>query len=141
MVHDGDERRLHPICRGLNSGAAHAAGRVPVPCRRLLARPTSHAAWTLTVGVQSVASFEILAQLAINAWNVWFVDIPNGQRAGTIGQAAFVFVALAAVTIGAGVTGVLCGILPQVRWRAWLTGEMLDNWLSDCRFPRLVTSD
>ena len=50
--------------------------------------PTSNAAWTLTVGVLSVAIFEILVQLAINAWNGWFFDILDGRRAGTIGQVA-----------------------------------------------------
>ena len=92
--------------------------------------PTSRSAWMLTLGVVGVAIFEILVQLGINAWNGWFFDILDGRRAGTIGQAAVAFVVLAAATIGAGVAGVLCRILLQVRWRAWLTGEMLDNWLS-----------
>ena len=101
--------------------------------------PTSHSAWLLTIGVLGVAIFEIAVQLGINAWNGWFFDILDGRRAGTIGQAAIVFVALAAVTIGAGVTGVFCRMLLQVRWRAWLTGEMLDSWLSESRFMRLVS--
>ena len=101
--------------------------------------PTSRSAWMLTLGVVGVAIFEILVQLGINAWNGWFFDILDGRRAGTIGQAAVAFVVLAAATIGAGVAGGLCRILLQVRWRAWLTGEMLDNWLSENRFARLVS--
>jgi putative ATP-binding cassette transporter len=100
---------------------------------------TSRSAWILTVGVLGVAIFEILVQLGINAWNGWFFDILDAKRAGTISQAAVVFVALAAITIGAGVTGVLCRLLLQVRWREWLTGQILDNWLSEFRFARLVS--
>jgi len=99
----------------------------------------SHAAWMLSLGVVGVAIFEIVVQLGINTWNGWFFDILDGRREGTITQAALVFVGLAAVTIGAGVVGVLCRLLLQVRWREWLTGELLDRWLSEYRFMRLVS--
>jgi putative ATP-binding cassette transporter len=101
--------------------------------------PTGHSAWMLTFSVLSVAVLEILVQLGFNAWNGWFFDILDGRRAGTITEATVTFVALAVVTIGAGVVGVLCRMLLQVRWRAWLTGEMLDSWLSESRFMRLVS--
>jgi ABC-type uncharacterized transport system fused permease/ATPase subunit len=46
--------------------------------------PTGHSAWMLTLSVLSVAIFEILVQLGINAWNGRFFDIFDGRRAGTI---------------------------------------------------------
>jgi len=95
--------------------------------------------WLLTVGVIGIAVLEIVIQVGINEWNGWFFDILSGRRAGQLSTAVFVFIGLALAAIAAAATGVLCRQLLQVRWRRWLTSEMLDHWLADRRYMRLVS--
>lgn len=102
------------------------------------AAPKTHP-WLLTVGVIAIAVLEIVIQVGINEWNGWFFDILSGRRTGQLSSAVFVFIGLALAAIAAGATGVLCRLLLQVRWRRWLTSEMLDHWLADRRYLRLVS--
>jgi putative ATP-binding cassette transporter len=95
--------------------------------------------WLLTFGVIAIAVLEIVIQVAINEWNGWFFDILSGRRTGQLSSAVLVFIGLAFAAIAAGATGVLCRLLLQVRWRRWLTSEMLDHWLADRRYLRLVS--
>ena len=101
--------------------------------------PASVGPWVLTFGVLAIAVLEIVIQVGINHWNGWFFDILSGRRAGQLGHATLVFIGLAVAAIGAGATGVLCRMLLQVRWRQWLTSELLDHWLRDSRYLRLVS--
>ena len=101
--------------------------------------PASASPWLLTFGVLAVAVLEIVIQVGINQWNGWFFDILSGKSTGRLSHAALVFCGLAVAAIGAGATGVLCRLLLQVRWRQWLTSEMLEHWLRDSRYLRLVS--
>ena len=100
---------------------------------------TRFSAWTLTIAVLAVAVIEIVIQVGINEWNGWFFDILAGRRPGRLQDAVLLFAGLAFAAIAAGATGVLCRMLLQVRWRQWLTSEVLDHWLAERRYMRLVS--
>jgi putative ATP-binding cassette transporter len=100
--------------------------------------PSGGSAWLLTFTIFAVAVVEIIVQIGINSWNGWFFDILATREHGKLGYATLVFIGLALVAIGVAVLGVLCRLLLQVRWRQWLTSEMLDLWLSDYRYLRLL---
>lgn len=101
--------------------------------------PAGGSAWKLTFAIFAIAVAEIIVQIQINAWNGWFFNVLAAREHGQLGRVSLVFVGLAFVAIALGATGVLCRMLLQVRWRQWLTSEMLDLWLSDNRYMRLIS--
>ena len=95
--------------------------------------------WLLTFAIIAVAVGEIIVQLGINEWNGWFFDMLAKKQTGQLGRITLTFIGLAFAAIAMAALGVLCRMLLQVRWRQWLTSEMLDLWLADNRYMRLLT--
>lgn len=89
--------------------------------------------------VLMIAVVEIVIQVAINHWNGWFFDILSGKQRARRAYVVLVFIGLALSAVGAGVAGVLCRMLLQVRWRQWLTSELLDHWLAEQRYLGLMS--
>lgn len=102
-------------------------------------RHSARRSWLLTFVILAVAVAEIVVQLWINEWNGWFFDTLAKKEIGKLGHITLAFIGLAIAAIALGALGVLCRMLLQVRWRQWLTSELLDLWLSDNRFMRLLS--
>lgn len=102
-------------------------------------RQAANRSWLLTFAILFVAVGEIIVQLWINEWNGWFFDMLAKKETGRLTHLTLVFIGLAAVAIALAALGVLCRMLLQVRWRQWLTSELLDLWLSDNRYLRLLS--
>ncbi|MGL4636579.1 MAG: SbmA/BacA-like family transporter [Beijerinckiaceae bacterium] len=97
-------------------------------------------AWLLTFGIFAVALAEIGVQIALNRWNGWFFNALEKKDTTIMTTAVTLFVALAVVAIALSMMGLLFRMLLQVRWRAWVTEDLLTLWLGKNRIVRLLKS-
>ena len=65
----------------------------------------------------------------------------SARTARTLWAAVIVIVVLVALGAAFAVAMVWCRMTLQVKWRQWLTGEMLARWLSEQRYYRLAVTD
>ena len=87
----------------------------------------------------------MLANLAVNVginqWHKWFFDALEKKDATALVPLIVTIIVLVAVGAGFGVAMVRCRMTLQVKWRQWLTGELLGRWLSEQRYYRLAVTD
>jgi putative ATP-binding cassette transporter len=98
--------------------------------------PTRRIAFALTALLALALVLKLAVDVGMNRWNRWFFDAlerHDGQSAFT---AVIVFCGIVAGTAAVGVLVVRTREELQVRWRAWLTGRLLDGWLSRETFAR-----
>jgi putative ATP-binding cassette transporter len=128
--------------------ASVAAAERPFSARLFLERavgfwtgPTRTTAWTWTVGALALVLVNLAVNVGINQWNKWFFDALERKDASTLGTAVLVIVVLIAAGAASAVAMVLCRMTLQVKWRQWLTGDLLARWLSEQRYYRLAVTD
>ncbi|HWE17705.1 MAG TPA: ABC transporter ATP-binding protein/permease, partial [Hyphomicrobiaceae bacterium] len=94
-------------------------------------------AWLLSMGVFGLVIADLVIQVGINRWNGLFFDALERKDTASVlfGVELILMLALAAAASGAAF--VQCKMRLQVRWREWLTGRLIDRWLSDRRFYQL----
>ena len=83
----------------------------------------------------------LAVNVGINRWNKWFFDALERKDGSTLWTAVIVIVVLVALGAAFAVAMVWCRMTLQVKWRQWLTGEMLARWLSEQRYYRLAVTD
>lgn len=103
--------------------------------------PNSRMAWMWTAGALALVLVNLAINVGINRWNKWFFDALERKDASTLGMAVVVIVALIAAGAAFAVAMVWCRMTLQVKWRQWLTGDVLARWLSDQRYYRLAVTD
>jgi vitamin B12/bleomycin/antimicrobial peptide transport system ATP-binding/permease protein len=106
-------------------------------CRGFWQGPTRLVAWALSLGVLAFMGLTLGAQLAINSWHRQFFDALELRNWPGIVSTMWLlpaFVALYAVSQT--VFAVLKMVL-QMRWRQWLTSQIIGHWVSEQRYYRL----
>jgi vitamin B12/bleomycin/antimicrobial peptide transport system ATP-binding/permease protein len=98
-------------------------------------------AWLWTAGAILLIFANLAVNVGINRWNKWFFDALEGRNAGAVAPLFLTIVMLVAVGAAFAVAMVRCRMTLQVKWRQWLTGELLTRWLSDQRYYRLAVTD
>ena len=98
---------------------------------------TSRRAWGLTLGLVLVLSLSVGVTLAMNQWHKWFFNALEQKQGGTVGLAILVLGGIVAAMAGIGVGIVWTRESLQVRWREWLTGQLMTRWLDRNRFYHL----
>jgi vitamin B12/bleomycin/antimicrobial peptide transport system ATP-binding/permease protein len=117
------ERRVMVAFARLSSGFWHGA--------------TSRRAWGLTLGLVLFLSLSVGITLAMNQWHKWFFNALEQKQGGTVGVAILVLGGIVAAMAGIGVGIVWTRESLQVRWREWLTGQLMTRWLDRNRFYHL----
>ncbi len=127
---------------------AAAASERPFSARLFLNRavgfwtgPDSRNAWLWTSGALVLVFANLAVNVGINRWNKWFFDALERKDGSTLWTAVLVIVVLVALGAAFAVAMVWCRMTLQVKWRQWLTGEMLARWLSEQRYYRLAVTD
>jgi vitamin B12/bleomycin/antimicrobial peptide transport system ATP-binding/permease protein len=127
---------------------AAAASERPFSARLFLNRaigfwtgPNRRNAWLWTGGALALVFANLAVNVGINRWNKWFFDALERKDGTTLGTAVIVIVVLVALGAAFAVAMVWCRMTLQVKWRQWLTGEMLARWLSEQRYYRLAVTD
>jgi vitamin B12/bleomycin/antimicrobial peptide transport system ATP-binding/permease protein len=98
---------------------------------------TSRRAWGLTLGLVLFLSLSVGITLAMNQWHKWFFNALEQKQGGTVGIAILVLGGIVAAMAGIGVGIVWTRESLQVRWREWLTGQLMTRWLDRNRFYHL----
>jgi putative ATP-binding cassette transporter len=101
------------------------------------AASTSWVAWGLTLGLAACLALSVAATYALNLWNRWFFDGLGARDVDAVTQAVFVFPLIIAWMAAVGVGTVLTRETLQVRWRAWIVGQLVGQWLGNRRFYHL----
>jgi putative ATP-binding cassette transporter len=94
-------------------------------------------AWFLTIATIIVVLINLGVQYGINVWNRTFFDAlenRNGEAALTQG---LIFPPLAIASVALGVTAVYLRMTMQRRWRRWMSGHVIDHWLTNGRYYQL----
>jgi vitamin B12/bleomycin/antimicrobial peptide transport system ATP-binding/permease protein len=98
---------------------------------------TSRRAWGLTLGLVLFLLLSVGVTLAMNQWHKWFFNALEQKQGGTVGLAILVLGGIVAAMAGIGVGIVWTRESLQVRWREWLTGQLMTRWLDRNRFYHL----
>lgn len=94
-------------------------------------------AWTITLALVAFLSVSIAATLALNLWNKWFFDALAAKDGATLGRAVLVLGLIIAAMAAVGVGIVRSRETLQVRWREWVTRQLIERWLDRQRFYHL----
>ena len=94
-------------------------------------------AWPLTIGLLVLVLLTVAAQYGINLWNRAIFDALEKKESARVLSVAMIFFPLAGVAIVLGVANVYSRMSMQRRWRAWLTGHLLNEWLKNGRYYQL----
>lgn len=94
-------------------------------------------AWALTIGVVTCMVLTLLAQVGINRWHRQFFDALEIRNWPDMLMAIGWLPVIIAGYAASVTSFVLIRMTLQVRWRAWLTGKLVDRWIAEQRYYRL----
>ncbi|WP_406856057.1 SbmA/BacA-like family transporter [Alsobacter sp. KACC 23698] len=93
-------------------------------------------------GLAGLVVCSVILQLSIqyrlNYWGRDFFDAFGRRDGATLQSQALLFLPLAGASLLATVFAVWARMTTQRRWRAWLTGHLIDRWLLHERFRNLT---
>lgn len=102
--------------------------------------PTRLRAWGLTLGLATCLLASTGATIALNQWNRWFFDGLEQRNVSVLTSAVLLFAVIIAAMAAIGVAIVWTRETLQVRWRAWMVEQLLEQWLGRQRFYHLNVS-
>jgi vitamin B12/bleomycin/antimicrobial peptide transport system ATP-binding/permease protein len=97
-------------------------------------------AWRLTAAVLVLVLLTLGVQIGINRWNRLFFDALDHRNGLALWNAAIAIAGLAFVAALAAVLLVRSRMALQLRWRKWLTSELVWRWLTERRFYQLTVT-
>lgn len=103
--------------------------------------PTRRTAWIWTVGALLLIVANLMVAIGLNSWNRDFFDALERKDGSTLFTSVWVFLALIVAGAAFAVAMVKCRMTLQVRWREWLTGQLMARWLGEQRYYRLAITD
>lgn len=95
-------------------------------------------AWSLTFSVIFLVLLGLAVQIGVNKWNRFFFDALEHRNTGVMWVGALTICGLALLAALTAVLLVKCRMTLQLRWRQWLTNELIRTWLGDRRFYQLT---
>ena len=103
--------------------------------------PQRRTAWFWSVAALLVIFANLAVNVGYNRWNKWFFDALERKDTDTLVSATFVVLVLVVIGAGFAVLMTRCRMTLQIKWRQWLTAEMLQRWLSEQHYYRLAITD
>ena len=103
--------------------------------------PQRSGAWLWTAAALVLVLANLAVNVGINQWQKWFFDALEKKDATALVPLIAAIIVLVAVGAAFAVAMVRCRMTLQVKWRQWLTGELLTRWLSEQRYYRLAVTD
>jgi putative ATP-binding cassette transporter len=99
--------------------------------------PTAWSAWLLAALLVGTVLLQLAIQYRLNYWSRDFFDAFGRRDGPTLSAQALTFLPLAGASILVAVLAVWARMTTQRRWRAWLTGRLIDRWLANDLFRQL----
>jgi putative ATP-binding cassette transporter len=100
-------------------------------------RSGDRAAWPLTVLVVVILLGNLGLQYQLNLWNRSMFDALDGRDGARALHQALVFFPLIGAIVGVAAALTYVKMTIQRRWRTWLNGHVLDQWLTGGRYYQL----
>jgi vitamin B12/bleomycin/antimicrobial peptide transport system ATP-binding/permease protein len=97
-------------------------------------------AWFWTLLLAAVILINVGVNVLVNRWHGWFFDALEKKDAATAATAIMAFPAIVLAAAGVGVLILKARETLQVYWRQWLSGSLVDMWVTRRRFQRLGPS-
>ncbi len=99
--------------------------------------PDRYQAWTITLIVLLFVGIQLGSLIFWNLWNRWFFDALDHKDVPALWTNFALFPLIVLLNVVAA-TGLLVSRLTlQIRWREWLTKNILGWWIADQRYYRL----
>lgn len=92
----------------------------------------------LSAAVFSLVLLNLAVALLINRWNKFFFDSLEQKDVQSVGLGVAIVLGLALAAAAVAVGQVHARMRLQLNWRQWLTGSLIERWLSDRRFYQLT---
>jgi putative ATP-binding cassette transporter len=99
--------------------------------------PSAWRVWLLTALLVGTMLLQLAIQYRLNYWSRDFFDAFGRRDASTLRAQALAFLPLAGSSILVAVLAVWARMTTQRKWRAWLTGRLIDRWLANDLFRHL----
>lgn len=94
--------------------------------------------WTLATLLIVIVLLQLLVQYWLNLWNRTFFDALAARDGSVLWTQARLFALLLAASVGLGVLSVWGRMTAQRKWRESLTRQLIENWLQNGRYQRLM---
>ena len=98
---------------------------------------TAVQAWALVLVLGVAVILSIGANFGFSMWNRWFFDALEQKDYGKLGWSLLALLGIGVVWVAVDVVVVLSRETTQVRWREWLSGKVMQEWLARQRFYHL----
>jgi putative ATP-binding cassette transporter len=93
--------------------------------------------WFLTGGLLATIAVQLIIQYQLTVWNRVIFDALEKKDAEIVLFQAMIFPVLAVASVSSWVVLVYLRMTMQRRWRRWLSGHVIDRWLSGGRYYQL----
>jgi vitamin B12/bleomycin/antimicrobial peptide transport system ATP-binding/permease protein len=94
-------------------------------------------AWLLTFAALAVTLMNLVLQYRLNVWHRTMFDAIDKHDGSGVLHQTLIFFPLIAAVVGVAAVATLAKMTLQRRWRAWLNGHVLDQWLTNGRYYQL----
>lgn len=95
-------------------------------------------AWLLTFGLAFCLLANVSVQFTVNTWNRWFFNALEDRDGVVMVELVAVFAVLFAIVAAVGVGIVWTRETLQVRWREWVTRDLVARWFATGSYRRLA---
>jgi putative ATP-binding cassette transporter len=99
---------------------------------------TARTAWLLTGTLAALVFVNLGVALLINRWNKFFFDALEQRNVANVRLGIVIVLGLALGASAVAVAIVHARMRLQLRWRQWLTRNLVTQWLSERRFYQLT---
>ncbi|MGE0767671.1 MAG: SbmA/BacA-like family transporter, partial [Hyphomicrobiaceae bacterium] len=94
-------------------------------------------AWTLTFGILAIIGAGLVTAYAMNLWNRSIFDGLQQRDPSRVAWLSMAYFVILAASVALSVAQVYLRMKLQRRWRVWLSGNVIDRWLSRGRYYQL----
>lgn len=93
--------------------------------------------WLLTIALFGIIVCVVGASYAMNAWNRAIFDSLQNKDTSAVARLSLIYFVILAVSVGLSMAQVSLRMGLQRRWRGWLSGRLVDQWLQGGRYYQL----
>lgn len=93
--------------------------------------------WLLTGGLLGTIVCVVGASYAMNTWNRAIFDSLQNRDTAAVARLSLIYFVILAVSVGLSMLQVTLRMSLQRRWRGWLSGHVVDQWLHAGRYYQL----
>lgn len=95
-------------------------------------------AWSISILLVVIVLLQLYVQYRLNFWNRDFFNALEQRDSAMLRYQAMLFFPLATASIVLAIASVWGRMTTQRKWREWLTTHLINSWIAEKRYARLV---